>query len=793
MELAQRKRGGRDIIGGMQLLSDPMGLRGVGAGKKVGVLTSGGDAQGMNAALRAVVRTALFAGARPYAICEGYQGMVLGGAGIRELAWEDASGILNRGGTVIGTYRSKEFPTRAGMLKAAANLVERGIDRLVVIGGDGSLTGLDAFAGQWASLLDELAGQGRISAEQRAAYPRLVFAGLVGSIDNDLVGIDMTIGVDSALHRIQEAIDAIASTAASHQRCFVVEVMGRHCGYLALAAAISGGCDYVLVPEAPPDEGWESAMCEQLRRSRVAGRKDSIVIVAEGATTRDGRDISAEHVRAVIEDSLGEEARVTILGHVQRGGAPSAYDRWTATWLGYEAASYVLTAAGGEPGPVFGAHGEPGPVFGVHGEQVVRLPLVEAVAATRRAHTLMGPLGPLGTVPDGPAEEPSPEVSRGYGEAVALRGPEFADLLRIFAELSDPARTIGGPSDRRIGVMHAGALSPGMNTAVKTAVWLGISRGFRMVGVEDGFVGLAAGSLRELTWGDVDGWSQEGGAVLGTRRHTPTVEELYAISRNLESHIDALLVVGGWSAYEGVRLMVAERARYPGLQIPIVCLPATIDNNLPGTAVSVGADAALTVIVDCIDKLKMAASASQRCFVIETMGRDCGYLALMGGLAGGAEQVYLNETGITLAGLRADIDWLKDSFDHHGRSLFLAVRNENANPNYTTEVMAHLFDEEGGARYDTRTLIIGHIQQGGTPTPADRLLATRLTDAAMTYLARELDGGGQGAGCVGLSANQVRLTDIVEAMATTDPAHQRTVDPWWSGLKPVLDCLNRES
>ena len=874
-------------MGGMQLLSDPNGLRGVGAGKKIGVLTSGGDAQGMNAALRAVVRTALFAGAQPYAICEGYQGMVDGGTGIRPLAWDDASGILNRGGTFIGTFRSKEFPTRAGMLKAAGNLVELGIDRLVVIGGDGSLTGLDEFARQWSSLLDELAGQGRTSAQVRQAYPRLVYAGLVGSIDNDLVGIDMTIGVDSALHRIQEAIDAIASTAASHQRCFVVEVMGRHCGYLALAAAISGGCDYVLVPEDPPSEGWERAMCEQLARSRGAGRKDSIVILAEGAMTRSGEDISAEYVRAAIEEHLGEEARVTILGHVQRGGTPSAYDRWTATWLGYEAASYVLTASGEAAGLT--ASGEAGPVFGIRGEQVVRLPLVEAVADTRRAHGLVarsgpgsvgqsgtggtgpgsvgpsgtggtggagpagqtgdagpgqsetgdagpgqgepgdaGPTGPVGTVPVGPR---NPDLGRDpealdahndnavpvipapptYREAVTLRGPEFADLLRIFGELSAPARTAWEPGDRRIAVMHAGALSPGMNTAVKTAVWLGISRGYRIVGIEDGFVGLAAGSLRDLTWGDVDGWSQEGGAVLGTRRHVPSVEELYATSRNLESHqIEGLLVVGGWSAYEGVRLMVAERTRYPGLQIPIVCVPATIDNNLPGTAMSVGADAALSVVVDCLDKLKMAASASQRCFVIETMGRDCGYLALMGGLAGGAEQVYLNETGITLDGLRADIDWLKHSFDNHGRSLFLAVRNENANPNYTTDVLAHLIDEEGRGRYDTRTLIIGHIQQGGTPTPADRLLATRLTDAAMTELACQMGSGGQsgvgsqgmsggqvgpggqGASCVGLFANEVHLTDIVEAMAGTDPAHQRATTPWWTGLKPVLDCLNRE-
>ena len=748
-------------MGDMYIQGSPDTMRGCAKGKKIGVLTSGGDAQGMNAAVRSIIRTALFEGAQPYVIYEGYHGLVEGN--ISAATWDDASGILNKGGTAIGTFRSQEFPTPEGMLKAAENLVTRGIDRLVVIGGDGSLTGFSVFSAKWAALLDDLATQGRITADQRQACPDLIFAGMVGSIDNDLVGTDITIGVDSALHRIQEAIDAIASTAASHQRCFVVEVMGRRCGYLALAAAISGGCDYVLVPELPPQPGWEADMCEQLRRSRAAGRKDSIVILAEGATTAAGDDISAEYVRSTIETTIGEETRVTILGHVQRGGTPSAYDRWSATWLGYEATTHVLTATSDDSGLV----------FGFHGEQILRIPLEKAVAETRSVPDLI--------------------QSKQYDQALALRGNEFQDLLRIFHDLSDPARTQAEQSDRRIGIMHASALAPGMNTAAKISAWLGISRGFTTMGIRDGFVGLANGDVTELTWKDVDGWNQEGGAVLGTRRHVPTVQELYAISRSVESmHLDGLIVIGGWSAYEGVQLLANERGRYPGLQIPIVCVPATIDNNLPGTLSSIGADTALNVVVDCIDKVKMSASASQRCFIIETMGHDCGYLALMGGFAGGAEQVYLHETGITLDALRTDINWLRDSFDSHGRSLFLGVRNENANPNYTTDVLAHLFDQEGEGRYDTRTLTIGHIQQGGSPTPADRLLATRLADAAITRLADQIAQGGQEISCVGLQQNEVRTTGIAEAMAGTDPDHQRPVDQWWLGLKPILDCVNRE-
>ena len=178
--------------------------------------------------------------------------MVEGGAQIRPLTWDSVGGIQQRGGTIIGTARSAEFRERAGRLRAAKNLVERDIDRLVVIGGDGSLSGADTFRHEWPGLMAELAQRGDITHEQADRHPQLMIVGLVGSIDNDMVGTDPTIGADSALHRIVEAIDAIESTAASHQRSFVVEVMGRNCGYLALMSALATGASAALIPEHPP-------------------------------------------------------------------------------------------------------------------------------------------------------------------------------------------------------------------------------------------------------------------------------------------------------------------------------------------------------------------------------------------------------------------------------------------------------------------------------------------------------------------------------------------------------------
>lgn len=189
---------------------------------RIGVLTSGGDAQGMNAAVRAVVRTALAVGAQPYAVLEGWAGAVKGGDSVKKLGWSDVSSILSEGGTVIGTARCPEFREYEGRHAAAKHLLEHGIDRLVVIGGDGSLSGTNEFRTEWPQHVRELVDEGVINEEEAAAHPALVVVGLVGSIDNDMVGTDMTIGADTALHRIVDALDQLTSTAASHQRTFVV-------------------------------------------------------------------------------------------------------------------------------------------------------------------------------------------------------------------------------------------------------------------------------------------------------------------------------------------------------------------------------------------------------------------------------------------------------------------------------------------------------------------------------------------------------------------------------------------
>ncbi len=733
--------------------------------RKLGVLTSGGDAQGMNAALRAVVRIGIVRGLDVYAIYEGYQGMVDGGRRIRKMEWDAVGGIIHKGGTVIGTARSDDFRTPEGRLKAAANLLEHGIDRLVVIGGDGSLTGANLFRSEWPSLLAKLVEKGQISQETADAHGNLVIVGLVGSIDNDFYGTDMTIGTDTALHRIVEAIDAITSTAASHQRTFVIKVMGRNCGYLALMSGIATGADWVLIPENPPDvDNWKEVMCQRLHAGRLAGRRDSIVILAEGARDRHGNYIGSSDVQKALEDGLGEDVRVTVLGHVQRGGAPSAYDRTLGTLMGYAAVEAIL-----ESGP----NDEP-LLIGTKGNRIVRSPLMECVEKTH-------------AVADAIAE-------KDYEKAMSLRSSSFTDAWRTLLVFGRTLPHAPAPGQKRfrLGVMNAGAPASGMNTAARAAIRLGLDKGHIMLGICNGFEGLMECDVREMDWMSVNGWVSMGGSELGTSRMVPKGSQLYAIARTIENNnIDGLLVIGGWPAYEAVYKLYSERDNFPAFNIPMVCLPASINNNLPGSDFCIGADTALNNIVEAVDKIKQSAVATRRCFVVEVMGHYCGYLALMGGLATGAERVYLNEEGISIKDLTHDVEELIRGFKS-GKRLGLMIRNEYANPVYTTSFICSLFEEEGKDLFDVRQTILGHLQQGGDPSPFDRIQATRFARLCVDFLAQECESASRRSAFIGLENGKTQFHDMQDFPRLVDAQHQRPKTQWWWELREVARLLANE-
>ncbi len=731
--------------------------------KKIGVLTSGGDAPGMNAAVRAVVRAGISTGAEVYAIYEGYQGMVDGQEWIRPMSWSDVGGILYKGGTLIGTARCDDFRERHGRLRAAKNLLEHGIDNLVVVGGDGSLTGANIFRQEWSGLLDELVENGEVPYEVAQAHRQLTIIGLVGSIDNDMWGTDISIGADTALHRITDAIDAISSTAASHQRSFVVEVMGRRCGYLALMSAIATGADWVLIPESPPNlDEWEEKMCSVLKKGRENGRRDSIVIVAEGAQDRKGNEISCGYVKHVLEDRLQEDARVTILGHVQRGGSPSPFDRNLSTLMGAAAIDAIMSDQ---------MYGE-AYLIGLIGNKITHTPLDECLQKTKAIGEAI--------------------KNCDYDTAMDLRGRGFREAFQTVRTLvrAVPHDPLPGQKQRRIAVINGGAPAPGMNTAVRAAVRLGLDKGHAMFGINNGFAGFANNEITELNWMSVNGWAYLGGSELGTNRHIPANSDFYKIARNIEEHnIEGLLIIGGWSAYVAALELHQRRNNYPAFNIPIVCCPATIDNDLPGSELSVGADSALNSIIDSVDKIKQSAVASRRVFVVEVMGERCGYLALMSALATGAERVYLHEEGMRLTDLAKDVELLVSGFKG-GKRLGVIIRSEGANDTYTTDFMCALLEEEGDDYFTVRKAVLGHMQQGGNPAPFDRIFATRLATKCITFLEDQIGQTEKESACIGLQNGSFKFTEFLDMMRLMDMENRRPRQQWWMQLRPIARTMS---
>ena len=280
--------------------------------KKIGVLTSGGDSPGMNAAIRSVVRACAYHNIECVGIYRGYEGLMEGD--FKSMNARSVRGILNKGGTILKSARSKEFRTKEGRQKAFDKLNEANVDGLVVIGGDGTFTGAMIF-------------------NQEFDFPVM---GIPGTIDNDIFGTSHTLGFDTALNTVVEAIDKIRDTASSHNRLFFIEVMGRDVGHIALNVGIAGGAEEILIPEE--DLGLDR-LVESLNRSRQSGKNSSIVIVAEG--DKIGKNIF-ELKDYVDENMEGYDVRVSVLGHMQRGGAPSCFDRVLASRMGVKAVESLL-------------------------------------------------------------------------------------------------------------------------------------------------------------------------------------------------------------------------------------------------------------------------------------------------------------------------------------------------------------------------------------------------------------------------------------------------------------------
>ncbi len=306
--------------------------------KRIAVMTSGGDAPGMNSAIRAVVRAGIENKVEVYGIRQAYEGLLAGDMSL--LTSREVSGILQRGGTILQTARNEEFKTPQGQRKGLRRLNEREIEGVIVIGGDGSMRGAMALCNMGVPVV-----------------------GIPASIDNDIYGTDMSIGVDTALNAILDSLDRLRDTATSHNRAFIIEVMGRDCGYLALMGSILGGAEIVVTPEQAPTL---QEVSEALQDAYVRGKTHAIAVIAEGAPFKATE--LAEHLK---QAHIGFEIRLTILGHVQRGGSPTAFDRLLASQMGVYAVEALL-------------EGKSGVMIARVGRKTETIPLEEVTTRTRQ-------------------------------------------------------------------------------------------------------------------------------------------------------------------------------------------------------------------------------------------------------------------------------------------------------------------------------------------------------------------------------------------------------------------------
>jgi 6-phosphofructokinase 1 len=778
------------------------------AKKRIAVLTSGGDAPGMNPAVRAVVRMAISKGCEAFCVHEGYEGLVLGGDLIKRAEWDDVRGYLVLGGTKIGSARCAAFRERPGRLAAAKNLVMRGIDALIVCGGDGSLTGADIFRKEWPSLLEELVKTGQLAAETAAQHKHLNIVGLVGSIDNDLSSTDATIGCFTSLTRICDAVDCIVDTAESHQRAFIVEVMGRHCGWLALMAAISTGADFVFIPESPPEGDWRKELSNVVTRHREIGKRHTTVIVAEGAIDRALNKIPCHAIHDHLSKELGLDTRVTTLGHLQRGGSPCFYDRMLGTLQGAEAVSAVLAAT----------RSSESPVIAIIENKIVQQSLKEAVALTLRV----------------------PEAIRAqdFDLAMRLRDSEFTEYYnsyRITTALHQPELLLPKDKRLRIGIIHVGAPAGGMNSATRAAVAYCEARGHTPVALYNGFSGIIRhhsdkplGAVREISWLAADEWVSKGGSEIGTNRTLPSENMKEVAFVFSKYNIQALFIIGGFEAFAALSELRKARDEYEEMKMPMVLLPATISNNVPGTEYSLGSDTCLNYLTEYCDTLRQSASSSRRrVFVVETQGGESGYIATLAGLSVGALAVYTPEEGISLNMIAKDFNCLKVTFERDRgqnqagafhRCVDAANRLREADP-AQREVVQDVHDADHcrhhprgvqgqvrGAHWSARPLPAGQAairpvgffpMQLTANFQSDRLRALRFAVKSMQHIETYAGMSGDdiaadpmSCAVIGVRGARVSFSPMLQVEATeTDWKHRRPKNEFWMSLSGLSDTL----
>lgn len=630
--------------------------------RRIGVLTSGGDAPGMNAAIRAVVRTAIADGMEVVGIRRGFSGLI--DEDMVELDAGSVADIIQRGGTFLYTARCPEMLTSEGQDAAAESCRKHGIEALVVIGGDGSFRGCQSLMERGINVV-----------------------GIPGTIDLDIACTEYTIGFDTAVNTAMEEIDRIRDTSTSQERCSIIEVMGRHAGYIALWCGIANGAEAVLTTELYDFE--EQKLINDIQTKRRSGRKHYIIVNAEGIGDSEG-------MAKRIQYATGMPTTATILGYLQRGGSPTCKDRVFASAMGAKAVDIIYN--GGSSRVVAYKNGA-----------FVDFDMAEALAMKKTLDPfLVGMLSKL--------------TRKGGSKVMKKEGilPQEADESNAGKEAC--GLTPGEDGKRTIGVLTSGTDSPGMNAAIRAVVRTAIGYDIKVIGFRRGFAGLIEKDYIEMTNKTMSETVQLGGTLLlasDCEAFFTEEGQQKALDTIKEHDIDALVVIGGTGTMRGA-LDLAKRG------VNVIGVPATADLDVACTEYTIGFDTAINTAMEAIDKVRDTSQSHERCSVIEVAGKHSGHNALWCGIATGAEEILTPEY-----------------YDHNeqriisnilskkklGKRLHLIIDSESVGKSGS---LAKNIDFATGL--EARATVLGILQYGGRPSCMDRVFASAMGGKAVEAL-----------------------------------------------------------
>lgn len=803
---------------------------------RIGVLTSGGDAPGMNSAVKSIIRASLKKDIKVFGIYRGFEGLIRGD--IRKLGWNTETQESGQGGTCLLSARSIKFKTEEGMKEAARNLFMRRINSLVIIGGDGSMNGALSLRRVFRRLCWELIQEGAVSEEhvkikkdqkgmlKSSSTGSLIFkdmdskerskgelsslsteniedilinswesdsseefnmaerelydlnvVGIPGTIDNDVCGTDFTLGSDSAITRVIEVAEKLNTTMRSHRRIFVLECMGRDCGWITLMAGVACDADYVLIPEDPKDN-WQEDMLKSIKTAYYNHKPNIFIFLCEHAVDVNGNRIAMEEVEAIIK-AEGLSARGLVIGHVQRGGITSAKDRIFGTMAGIRAVDYLINSPG-EPVMVSTLHEE---YLFSNLEGVIRNNhRIKELYEERRYREVMEMRSAYfrDTYLAFEAHRKM-MVERYFKEHLHSREEDKEGRLHANAEkkltesvdLPDETKNVLCLKEKRrlrIGVLHDGIRSAGMNAALNSIVQFALSRGNEVFYFIDGYDGVEHTQARKADIYEFSRKHSGAGSVIGTS-HCRVVNVLKIKERLEDLKIDYLIVMGGTRNLE-----VARHIKN------VILIPCCISNNFPGTQQSIGSDTALNTIIASTAACKLTSLSVRRTiFVIEVSGGNCGYLSIMGGVASGVFEVLYPEE-CTLDNLMCIKRKIRDVFRRQVKNSVIIFRNQNTFDGVPVESLCKILCCDTDIRYNFS--VLGHLERGIVTSALDRINARLSALKALEMCAKDM-----GSGVVGIQCTQAVYTHMEEVLDNYDAERDTVKHPTWLQYADVCNFL----